>query len=242
MTDLASKASSHHSRRRICCALATHYFRQKRGSQLLGSGQTAAADLPPMGATAAQSGGSGAPKHARQSGAVAPRIVRLYFENSLPGHHVREPPVAPAGRDVSFGNPIQLPGEFIAQPGLLHAAPLLMRGQEAKGVRVAFARVTRRVAVDGPAASDLEYHARPRCQPHRPLRTSSALSFPSCPPWRDTTREHRQPDRACVRLGPERSQFWSRLRSYTRVDGRLRGRVSSADGPLCTLVDGGPYP
>ena len=149
MTDLAGKASSHHSRRRICCALATHYFRQKRGSQLLGSGQTAAADLPPMGATAAQSGGSGAPKHARQSGAVAPRIVRLYFENSLPGQHVREPPVDPAGRDVSFDNPIQLPGEFIAQPGLLHAVPLLMRGEEAKGVRVAFARVTRRVAVDG---------------------------------------------------------------------------------------------
>src|SRR6516162_430500 len=69
-------------------------------------------------AMSAPNGGSGAPKHARQSGAVAPRIVRLYFENSLPGQHVREPPVDPAGRDVSFGNPIQLPGEFIAQPGL----------------------------------------------------------------------------------------------------------------------------
>ena len=34
----------------------------------------------------------------------------------------------------------------------------------------------------GVPASDLEYHASLRCQPHRPLRTSSALSFPSCPP------------------------------------------------------------
>ena len=38
------------------------------------------------------------------------------------------------------------------------------------------------------------------------------------------------------------SQFWSRLRSYTRVDGRLRCRVSSTDRPSCTPVDSDTYP